>query len=405
MKTELHLKYAETEWGTEAEEILRNCVHCGFCTATCPTYQELGDERDGPRGRIYLIKQFLEEGTATTNTMRHLDRCLTCRSCETTCPSGVQYGRLVDLGRHAIEQEVPRPITKRFARWTLLGVLPHRQRFGFLLRIGQFFQPVLPRFLSKKIPERQKPRDWPGKQNVRVMLALGGCVQAAATPNTNVSAARVLDRLGITLIEPDGGGCCGAASYHLSAHDKALDDARRNIDTWWPLIEQGAESIVITASGCGTMVKDYGSLLKADRNYAERAEKVSRIARDLSEVLDSEDTSGLEKVEWTEKVAIHCPCSLQHGQQLPGVVEGILTSLGVKTASTTEKHLCCGSAGTYSILQPKISGKLLERKLKALTIEDPDEIVTANVGCQMHLGTESMVPVRHWIELVDQITS
>lgn len=405
MKTDIHPKFRDAAWSSEAEDILRSCVHCGFCTATCPTYQELGDERDGPRGRIYLIKQFLEEGSASTKTMRHLDRCLTCRACETTCPSGVQYGKLVDLGRHAIEKEVSRPILERLVRWSLLRVLPFRNRFGALLRIGQFFKPLLPKSLAKQIPQRQRQLAWPSRRTERKMVVMKGCVQASATPNTNASAARVLDRLGITLLEAGGDGCCGAASHHLSAHDEALDIARQNIDAWWPLLEDGAEAIVITASGCGTMIKDYGDLLKHDPAYAEKAKTISLLTRDLSEVLLSNDVSRLQVTQRTEKVAIHCPCTLQHGQQLPNAVDRIFEQLGVSTASTKEKHLCCGSAGTYSILQPTMSSTLLKRKLDALTVDQPDEIVTANVGCQMHLASESDIPVRHWIELVDQLSS
>ncbi|PLW67826.1 glycolate oxidase subunit GlcF [Pseudohalioglobus lutimaris] len=405
MKTDIHSKYLETEWISEADDILRSCVHCGFCTATCPTYQELGDERDGPRGRIYLIKQFLEEGSATSRTVKHLDRCLTCRACETTCPSGVEYGRLVDLGRHAIDQEVTRSLLDRVMRWALLRILPYRRRFGFLLSIGQLLRPILPAILRNKIPARQHPEPWPGNKHDRLMLAMNGCAQAAATPNTNVSTARVLARLGVSLVSPKGDGCCGAASYHLSAHDEAIQHARRNIDAWWPYVERGVESIVITASGCGSMVKDYGKLLGNDKDYADKARVISGLARDISEVLDSEDLSVLDPVEIPERVAVHCPCSLQHGQQLPDVVENILTELGLKTTQTDEKLLCCGSAGTYSILQPTLSNRLLDRKIEALMIDGPDEIVTANVGCQMHLASKSEISVRHWIEIVDEITS
>jgi len=404
MKTNLHPKFVDAEWAPEAKRILTSCVHCGFCTATCPTYQQLGDERDGPRGRIYLIKQFLEEGVATEKSQRHLDRCLTCRACETTCPFGVQYGRLADIGRHALEQEIERPATARLFRRLLLMILPYRKRLGFLLRIGQFFKPVLPKFLSHQIPRRQRPTAWPQNSHQRQMLVLGGCAQGVATPNTNEATARVLDKLGIRLIEASGSGCCGAASYHLSAHEEGLDFARRNIDAWWPYIEQGTEAVVITASGCGTMVKDYGELLKNDPAFAEKSWKISSLTKDISEVISGEDLSRLKFKATDEKVAIHCPCSLQHGQQLPDAVDNILVGMGINLTKTQDKHLCCGSAGTYSLLQPELSSQLLDNKVKALTIDSPDQIVTANVGCQMYLSSKAQVPVRHWIELVDQVT-
>ncbi|MFK7731771.1 MAG: glycolate oxidase subunit GlcF [Pseudomonadales bacterium] len=404
MQTHIHPKFNNRPDIKEAEDILRACVHCGFCTATCPTYLELGDERDGPRGRIHLIGQFLEQGSATSKTVRHLDRCLTCRACETTCPSGVEYGRLADIGRHALEQEVKRSVLDRIIRWGLLRILPYQQRFGFLLRVGQFFRPILPRFLSKEIPARQVELARPSGQRPRKMLMLSGCAQAAATPNTNNAAARVLDRLGITVIEPANSGCCGAASYHLSAHDEAHNFARQNIDAWWPQIEQGAEYVIVSASGCASIVKDYGELLKDDTQYAQKAKRVSSIARDLSEVMLGEDLGVLSVAKAETSVAIHCPCSLQHGQKLPSSVEEIFNALSIPTVKTRDNHLCCGSAGTYSILQRAMSRKLLSNKITALTVNKPDEIVTANVGCQMHLATETQIPVRHWIELVDDVT-
>jgi len=405
MHTRIHPKFSDRPDIAVAEDILRACVHCGFCTATCPTYLELGDERDGPRGRIHLIGQFLEEGSATSNTVRHLDRCLTCRACETTCPSGVEYGRLADIGRHLLGQEVKRSLVDRIIRWILLRILPHRRRFGFLLRIGQFFKPVLPRVLSSEIPVKQVELSRRYTEHKRKMLMLTGCAQASATPNTNNAAARVLDRLSITLIEPNNSGCCGAASYHLSEHEQARNFARRNIDAWWPMIEQGAEHVVISASGCGNIVKDYGNLLKDDSLYAKKARRVSDITRDLSEVLLNEDLQKLPIAEADTRVAVHCPCSLQHGQQLPNHIEDVFGQLGLNSTKTLDKHLCCGSAGTYSLLQPTLSKKLLKNKLKALTVDKPDQIVTANVGCQMHLASASSVPVRHWVEVVDDLSS
>tara|TARA_R110002095_G_scaffold215440_1_gene209638 strand:+ start:1023 stop:2231 length:1209 start_codon:yes stop_codon:yes gene_type:complete len=401
MQTNLIPLFQATSEGQEAEAILRSCVHCGFCTATCPTYQELGDERDGPRGRIYLIKQLLEGGEVTEKTRTHLDRCLTCRSCETTCPSGVQYGRLIDIGRGILEETLQRPLQQRLLRWSLRQVLPYPNRFGPLLKVGQLFRPLLPAALKAKLPPKRSASPWPSSSHPRVMLALAGCAMPAATPNTNAAAARVLDRLGITLVEAPKAGCCGAVSYHLSKHDEGLDFMRRNIDAWWPAVEAGAEAIVMTASGCGAMVQEYGHLLREDPAYADKAQRVSELTQDLSTLLLQEDLSQLQPKAGTGKVAFHCPCTLQHAMQQSGVVEEVLTQAGVDLAVTRDKHLCCGSAGTYSILQPQISQKLLRNKLEALTQDQPDRIVTANIGCQLHLETKAQVPVQHWIELLD----
>lgn len=402
MKTNLVSQFANTAEGQEAESILRACVHCGFCTATCPTYQELNDERDGPRGRIYLMKQFLEGGEVTEKTRQHLDRCLTCRSCETTCPSGVQYGRLVDISRGLMEQEMPRPAKERYLRLALAKVLPNRQLFGFLLRLGQLFRPLLPMPLKTKVPPRQHPNPWPAASHERVVLALAGCVQPSATPNTNASAARVLDRLGITMVEAPEAGCCGAVNYHLANHDDGLDAMRRNIDAWWPAVEAGAEAIIMTASGCGAMVQDYGHLLKDDPVYAERARRVSELTVDLGAFLLKQDLEPLKVSRPPGKVAFHCPCTLQHAMKQSGTVEQVLRKAGIELAETRDKHLCCGSAGTYSITQPELSQRLLDNKIEALTIDNPAMIATANIGCQMHIGSKSPVPVSHWIELLDR---
>ncbi|MDF0749606.1 glycolate oxidase subunit GlcF [Marinobacter sp. 71-i] len=401
MQTNLVQRFANTPEGQEAESILRACVHCGFCTATCPTYQELNDERDGPRGRIYLMKMFLEGEEITEKSREHLDRCLTCRSCETTCPSGVKYGRLIDISRGLMEQEMPRPPKERWIRWSLARVLPNRQLFGLLLRMGQFFRPVLPTVLRTKVPPRKQASPWPTASHDRIVLALAGCVQPSATPNTNAAAARVLDRLGITMVEAPEAGCCGAVNHHLSEHEKALDAMRRNIDAWWPAIEAGAEAIIMTASGCGAMVQEYGHLLKSDPVYAAKAQKVSDMTIDLGAFLLKQDLEKLNVPKGAGKVAFHCPCTLQHAMQQNGVVDQVLRKAGIDLAETKEKHLCCGSAGTYSILQPELSQRLLNNKLKALTVDNPDRIVTANIGCQMHLETKAQVPVQHWIELLD----
>lgn len=401
MRTQINIKYLDHPDVREAEAILRSCVHCGFCTATCPTYQELGDERDGPRGRIYLIKQMLESGEVSDRSRTHLDRCLSCRSCETTCPSGVQYGRLAEIGRGMVEQQLERPAGQRLLRWLLRKVLPYPSRFGPLLALGRLGRPLLPAALAAKVPAAQTARPWPARRQPRTMLVLAGCAQASATPNTNAVAARVLDRLGISLFTAPEAGCCGAVSYHLSAHEEGLDFMRRNIDAWWPHIEAGAEAIVISASGCGAMVREYGDKLGDDPAYAHKARRVSELARDLSEVLEGEDLSRLELAGRGRKTAVHCPCTLQHALKLGGRVETILQKAGVQLTPVRDGHLCCGSAGTYSVLQPELSQRLLTNKLAALTAGQPEQIVTANVGCQLHLASRAEVPVKHWIELLD----
>lgn len=401
MQTSIHESFRELAEAAEAEAILSSCVHCGFCNATCPTYQQLHDERDGPRGRIYLIKQFLESGEATENTRVHLDRCLTCRSCETTCPSGVQYARLADIGRGILERKLPRPVTARGIRWLLRNVVAFRRRFALAFTAARVMKPLLPSFLRRKIPSRMPPGVWPAVRHDRVMFTPKGCVQSSVSPNTNAAAARVLDKLGVSLIDESASGCCGAVSYHLGHHDEGKAFFRKNIDAWWPLVESGAEALVLTASGCGSMVKEYGEILKSDPEYAEKAAVISGLARDLSEVVLAEDIERLNVAPDSEKVAVHCPCTLQHAQKLPDGVDHILARMGFNLARTRDKHLCCGSAGTYSILQPQLSRKLLAQKVEALSIDAPDKIVTANVGCQLDLGAAARVPVRHWVEIVD----
>ena len=401
MQTSITDNFLATRAGREAEQILRSCVHCGFCTATCPTYQLLGDELDGPRGRIYLIKQFLEGEPVTRVTQQHLDRCLTCRSCETTCPSGVQYGKLVDIGRELIEQQVTRPATERLQRFLLRKLLPYPKYFSILLRTGQWLKPLLPAQLQKKIPARQSSSSRPTSSHARKMLILEGCAQSISTPNTNNATSRVLHKLGISLISPPDQGCCGAVSQHLSAAQEARSFIQRNINAWWPHIEAGAEAIIVTASGCGVQIKDYGHIMRDDEEYADKAKKVSDLTRDLCEVIARENLDNLQ-LKTEQRIAFHSPCTLQHGQQLNGQVEAILSGLGFKLSNVADSHLCCGSAGTYSILQPEISSRLLSNKLTALNNDHPDVIVTANVGCQLHLSTQSKQPVQHWIELLDQ---
>ena len=417
MQTNIIAKYIATPNGKEADAILGSCVHCGFCTATCPTYQLLGDELDGPRGRIYLIKQVLEGNSVTKKTQTHLDRCLTCRSCETTCPSGVRYGRLIDIGRHIVEKEVGRSVLELTVRKVLRTVIPNTRLFSSLLNLGRFFSAALPASLKAKIPAQQPSTPWPANSQARKMLVLDGCVQPVTTPNTNAVAARVLDKLGIELIRAAGAGCCGAVSHHLSAHEEGLGFMRRNIDVWWPYVQQGVEAIVMTASGCGVVVKDYGKLLEHDSDYAEKAKTVSGLCKDLSEVLFNEKQAnekvfneklGIQNVAknakagTAQKVAFHSPCTLQHGQQITASVEKILADAGYRLTKVIDPHLCCGSAGTYSILQADLSQALLTNKLKSLQCDSPDIIATANVGCQMHMATKANVPVKHWIELLDR---
>lgn len=401
MQTRLPESLLATAAGQEADNILRNCVHCGFCTATCPTYQLLGDELDGPRGRIYLIKQMLEGHPPGMHTRLHLDRCLTCRACETTCPSGVNYHRLLDIGREHLDRELPRPLRQRLLQRALRLALPYPRRFGFLLKLARPITPFLPASLKRKLPVVRPAGTWPEQPHPRTVLALAGCVQSVTTPDTNATTARVLDRLGIRLVEAPAAGCCGAMSHHFAATAEAGQMMRRNIDAWWPFIEQGAEAILVTASGCGAFVKEYGKLLAGDPDYRDRAARVSELARDPAEVLQQENLEVLGIDGNGRRVAYHPPCTLQHGQQLPEIVESILMRLGYRLTPVQDKHLCCGSAGTYSITQPQLAQQLRDNKLAALNAGRPEIIATANVGCQLHLQSDSNQPIRHWIDLLD----
>ena len=408
MQTQLAAFIRDTPEGREADTILRKCVHCGFCNATCPTYQLLGDELDGPRGRIYLMKQVLEGASPTERTLLHLDRCLTCRACETTCPSGVQYGRLVDIGRPLVEARVARGPLESAWRWLLMKVIPRRGLFALLLRLGQTARPLLPSLLKRRIPPAAPAAGpWPTAAHARRMLVLEGCVLPSLSPATNAAAARVLDRLGITLVRA-GEGCCGAVPFHLNDHEDARDYMRRNIDAWWPHVEQGAEAIVITASGCGVMVKDYAHALAGDPAYAEKAKRISVLAKDISEVILAESAKLRMVIPppssvTPRRVAFHPPCSLQHGLRIRGTLEPLLTGLGYALTDVPDAHLCCGSAGTYSILQPGLSRRLRDNKIAALSGGNPDAILTANIGCQSHLQGATELPVRHWIEELDRI--
>lgn len=407
MQTNLADFIKNTREGQEAEEILRKCVHCGFCTATCPTYQLLGDELDGPRGRIYLIKQVLEGKPATVKTQQHLDRCLTCRNCESTCPSGVQYGRLIDIGRKVVEDQVPRPMAQRLMRAALKQILPRQSIFNPAMKLGQAVRPLLPKVLQNKVPVAQASGNWPQTQHVRKMLLLDGCVQPAMSPNINAATARVLDALGVQLIVAAKAGCCGAIRFHLNDQDGGLDDMRRNIDAWWTYLEQGAEAIVMTASGCGVTVKDYGHLLAHDKAYAEKARRISAITRDLSEILPEFEIELARKLQGkiTQRIVWHPPCTLQHGQQIRGKVEGLLRSAGVDVKLCADSHLCCGSAGTYSVLQPELSYQLRDNKLRNLQATGAEIILSANIGCLTHLQSGTSTPVRHWVELLDSALS
>jgi glycolate oxidase iron-sulfur subunit len=410
MQTNLAPEYQNTADGLEAEAILRKCVHCGFCTATCPTYQLLGDELDGPRGRIYLIKQVLEGVEPTRDTQLHLDRCLTCRNCETTCPSGVQYGHLVDIGRKLVDEKVPRPAAEQTVRWALKEGLSS-PLFAPAMKLGQSVRALLPESLKAKVPEPRSAGAWPTATHARKVLMLAGCVQPAMSPNINSATARVLDACGIqTIVEPLA-GCCGGVKFHLNDQDAAQVQMKNNIDAWWPHLNQGVEAIVMNASGCGVTVKDYGHILRNDPHYAEKARRISELTKDLSELLPAllpmlQQQLQPHKAQQQGLLALHPPCTLQHGQQLKGGVETHLSALGFKVrVASNEAHLCCGSAGTYSVLQPTIATQLRDRKLGNLNEMQPQAILSANIGCITHLQSGTPLPVRHWVEALDAALS
>jgi glycolate oxidase iron-sulfur subunit len=407
MQTDIAAEFAGTADGTEAEAILRKCVHCGFCTATCPTYQLLGDELDGPRGRIYLIKQVLEGHAPTRATQLHLDRCLTCRNCETTCPSGVQYGNLVEIGRRIVDARVPRPADERAMRWSLKEGLTS-PLFGPAMKAGRAVRALLPMALKAKVPAAAPAgaHRWPTRIHDRKVLLLMGCVQPSMLPNINSATARVLDAAGIQTLVADAAGCCGAIRLHLGDHAGALEHMRTNIDAWWPMVASGAvEAIVMNASGCGVTVKEYAHSLAHDSDYAAKATRIADLTRDLSELLpDLVETlkPKLAAPGSASKFAYHPPCTLQHGQRLYGGVESALGALGFDIrVALNEAHLCCGSAGTYSVLQPTLANALRDRKLGHLDELAPQTIVSANIGCIQHLQSGTTTPVRHWVEVLD----
>jgi glycolate oxidase iron-sulfur subunit len=403
MQTNLSDLIRDTPDGRQAEAILRACVHCGFCNATCPTYQVQGDELDGPRGRIYLMKQMLEGAPVTATTRLHLDRCLTCHSCETTCPSGVRYGHLVDIGRKLAAERVARPTLEKLERWMMATFFHHPRSFRLALGAGRAVRPLLPATLRAKLPASiPSAGTWPSARHTRRFVALAGCAQPVLTPDTNAAAARVLDRLGISLIESKG--CCGALRFHLDYQARGLDDMRRVIDAWWPYVEQGVEGFAMTATGCGATVREYGHHLKDDPAYAAKAERVSTMTRDVTEVVAAESTSLVPLLAGKRmpRVAFHPPCTLQHWQKLRGLAEDLLRGLGYELTTVADAHLCCGSAGTYALTQPELSERLKHNKIAALEAGSPELILTANVGCETHLATLAGVPVRHWIVDLDQ---
>jgi glycolate oxidase iron-sulfur subunit len=406
MQTTLSPEYAHSTDGQAAEAIVRNCVHCGFCTATCPTYQLLGDELDGPRGRIYLIKQVLEGAEPTRKTQQHLDRCLTCRNCESTCPSGVEYGHLIDIGRKLVDAKVQRPAGEEALRWALKEGL-NSPLFAPAMKLGQAVRSFLPEVLQAKVPQARSAGAWPTRSHARKVLMLAGCVQPAMSPNINSATARVLDACGIqTVVEPLA-GCCGGVKFHMNDQDAAIVQMKNNIDAWWPHVAQGAEAIVMNASGCGVTVKDYGHILRHDAAYAERARRISELTKDLSELLPDllptlKERIAPQKAQAQGLMAFHPPCTLQHGQKLKGGVETHLNALGFQLqVANNEAHLCCGSAGTYSVLQPVLATQLRDRKLSNLQDLQPQAILSANIGCITHLQSGTQVPVRHWVEMVD----
>ncbi len=419
MHTQLAPQYENTPDGLEAARILGKCVHCGFCTATCPTYQVLGDELDGPRGRIYLIKQMAEGQAPTEKTRLHLDRCLTCRNCESTCPSGVQYGKLIDIGRQWAEENTPeRPLGQRLTRWALKEGLTKPALFNSAMALGRLVRPLMPSSIQRKIPKMKNkahaastnPLARPSNTHTRKMLILEGCVQPGMLPNINSATARVLDALKIQLISAPNATCCGALRFHLNDQEGGLTNAKQNIDAWWPLVEQGVEAIVMTASGCGVMVKDYGHLLASDPQYAVKAKTISELTKDISEILPNLQAELVQLIGTDPKpgVVYHPPCTLQHGQQIRGKVEGLLSSIGIGVRLCADSHLCCGSAGTYSVTQPELSEQLRKNKLGHLHTAceefDAEVIVSGNIGCIAHLQSDDK-PVLHWIEIVDQLLS
>ena len=410
MKTNIVNEFLNTPQGEEANRILRSCVHCGFCNATCPTYQLLGDELDGPRGRIYLIKQTLEGKTPSRQTQIHLDRCLTCRNCESTCPSGVNYSQLLNIGRSVVNKKVSRSLPQRTLHLFLRKLFLSRFVFSISLKMGQLFKPVLPAFIKSSIPDKQTKLHFIKKLHDRKILLVSGCVQSDLKPNIDTAAKIIFDRLNIECIETPATTCCGSLSHHLNAEDEAIKIIKNNIDNWWPLVENKTiEAICMTASGCGVAIKEYEQLLANDKTYAEKAKTISSLYKDPAEIIsrdnDAERQFLIDKLtsartKPNKNIAFHPPCTLQHGMQLKDIIEPILSSFGYSLQPFKDKHLCCGSAGTYSITQKEISQQLLSHKLENIHKAEPEIIVTANIGCQLHMQSGTDIPVKHWLELL-----
>ena len=399
MQTRIHPDLVDLPKVQEAESILRSCVHCGFCTATCPTYQLLGDELDSPRGRIYLLKNLLEENSIDDKVVKHLDRCLTCRACETSCPSGVKYSRLLEIGKELIAKKSARPVSNQIQSALLRLVVPRSYVFTPLLRTGQFLRPVLPGVLANKIPVKHKPLPMPDRKtehSQKNVLLLKGCVQRAATPNVNIALEQLLASQDVAVTSLQGEGCCGAVDYHLSAHGRGLQRMRDLIDKLHVQLGK-VDYIISSASGCGVTIKEYPLYLSEDPEYARKAAQVVKKVVDVSELLRQ-----FEFKCSPIRAAVHTPCTLQHGQGINGEIENILQRAGITIVKSRESHLCCGSAGTYSIMQPDLSQRLKTRKLAVLQENSPQVIVTANIGCQLHLQTGANVPVKHWVELLQQ---
>ncbi len=408
MQTNIDEALKNTHAGLEAERILRSCVHCGFCTATCPTYRLLGDELDGPRGRIYLIKGLLEGKETSDKTQMHLDRCLTCLACETSCPSGVEYGHLLDIGRQAINKKVRRTLTERSYRYLLRKILPYPRRVSFFLSLGRGLRFILPSKFRQMIPENKRVRITESTRRRvkygRKMILFTGCVQPLLSPETNCASTHVLNRLGIETIVSHDEACCGAINHHMADDDSGLTFIKNNIDAWWPYIEEGIEAIVISASGCGTMIKDYGYILRNDADYKDKAHQVSMMAKDIGEIIIGEEIETLKKMikVKSRRVAFQNPCSLQHGQKIKDETESLLKKLGYQIENIEDANQCCGSAGTYSLLQTELSEELRRKKISALEAVKPDVIMTANIGCQLHLQQATEIPVKHWIEILEE---
>ncbi|WP_353572112.1 glycolate oxidase subunit GlcF [Candidatus Albibeggiatoa sp. nov. BB20] len=401
MQTFLHEKYQNQTWSDDAEQILRTCVHCGFCTAVCPTYQLTAEEAEGSRGRIYLIHSFLHNNEITQDTQQHLDSCLTCRACEAMCPSGVKYSRLLEIGREAIDKQVKRNLFETFQRKALVHTLPYPNRIKWLIDIASVVPTYLiPKHIKNHLPT-QKPIAYSVKtqDHERKVLLLDGCAQSVLAPNINQATKKLLNALNISVIKASNTGCCGALAYHLTEHRIGLKHAKQLIDKWIPLIDD-VEAIVMTASGCGSFIKEYAELFENDAEYLAKAEKIASLTRDLVEIIEPEDLIKLKPDNLNTKIAAHIPCTLQHGQRLTNRLEPLLKAFGFELTAVENGHLCCGSAGTYSILQPEKSQQLKANKLQALQANQPEVIITANIGCLTHLQNDADVPVKHWAELV-----